>query len=146
MLPVLVSEAAVALRTVSPTVISRLATKLNVPSTVAAISAAMKNNPVTTALVGLELFGAASDFVNRLISSNPEVASVVSGKAADFDKFSTIERPTDIIKYDDELKAIDDVAAFLGGRDNLDKLRAVLAMDIKVWELRDRIGQMGFRR
>lgn len=145
----LIPIASRAIASASSSVIQKIATRIGSAANPAAILAAMKNNPVTTVLVGAELFGPASDFVKTVVASHPEVSSLIE-QIADIDykpdTFSAVEDPKGLGQYKDEFDLIEHCTRALGGRDNLMRLRNMLKLSDDVFRLHEQVIQLGYRR
>lgn len=139
-----------ALASAAPGMLQRVATRIGAAANPSAILAAMKNNPVTTVLVGAELFGPTSDFVKTVVRENPEIAQLVD-RISDIDYQADAFEPIDdaktgLTRYKDEFDLIEYCSRVLGGRDNLTRLRNVLKIEDSVFHLHEQVVQMGYRR
>lgn len=146
----LIPLAARAMASASPGALQKIATRIGSAANPSAILAAMKNNPVTTVLVGAELFGPASDFVKTVVSSHPEVSKLID-QISDIDYkpdgFEPIDdAQTGLVRYKDEFDLIEYCSRALGGRDNLMRLRNVLKVSDEVFKLHEQVTSMGYRR
>lgn len=146
----LIPVASRALASAGPGVLQQIATRIGTAANPSAILAAMKNNPVTTVLVGAELFGTASDFVKSVVASHPEITQLID-RISDIDYkpdgFESIDdAKSGLVRYKDEFDLIEQCSRFLGGRDNLLKLRNLLKVSDDVFHLHEQVVQMGYRR
>lgn len=146
----LIPIASRALATAAPGVLQRIATRIGGAANPSAILAAMKNNPVTTALVGVELFGVSSDFVKTVVNDNPEITQLIE-RISDIDyqpdEFSAVDDAgTGLVRYKDEFDLIEECSRFLGGRERLMKFRNLLKISDEVFRLHAQVVNLGYRR
>lgn len=145
-LPVVAVQAAsVALRKATPSAIAKISSIIKSAPTTDAIIAAIKANPVTATLVGLELFGAASDFFKYITDQEPEMEKLLqraTPAAVSFqqDKDSDSSRKDfleQLRKYRNELELIASASAVLGSRERLLVVRNAVKLDDFYFDLRD---------
>lgn len=146
---VLLTELGVALRAAGPAMLSKIAARIGSNATAASILAGIKNNKITAALVGLEVFGPASDFITRLIGSDEAMGSIVEQLTSLEYKPDSAKDLTDdgldLTKFADEFELISDFGGILGGHDNVLKLRNMLKIDDSVFKLYQQVRALGNR-
>lgn len=130
--PALVARLVPAVTTAAPPLLKRIGTRIDVEASAKAIISAIRANPLTALLVGVEVFGAADPLIRSAIGNNAAYAAVVDqignskvhGDSPDYvadtmsdDDFSQILALE--TKYADEMETLSMAAAVLGGLENL---------------------------
>lgn len=150
MVPVIASAGAAvaaigrALAAGGPSLLAKVQTRLNLPNaSISTIMAAIKESPVTAALVALEIGDAAEAALDWFRSDSEEVKSLIDGMTQ-FDPPPKDGVPImNIGAYKDEMRAIDNAAAVVGGFDRLLNLKRVLEMDESFFVLRQQLRSLG---
>lgn len=97
---------------------------------------AAKDNPVSTALVLMELGSQGAEALEALRAENAEVDELIATLGYVPDKVSQSSSVLDITQFSDEFKTIDDAADVVGGISNLLALKRALMIDPSVITLR----------
>lgn len=136
-----------ALASGGPAVLTRVQTRLGIADApISKIMTAVKESPVTAALVAWELGDAASEALKIFTDNSEEARALV-------DSLRNWDPPpkegvsiTNLAAYKEEMRAIDRAAAAVGGYDRLLNLRRVLEMDDSFFVLRAQLRALGSRR
>lgn len=121
-----------------PTAVSRIGELLKRPgATVEQIMAAAKASPMTAALVVMELGDMGKEVANMISDVDPDVASALTsmGFVPDEPPVDGVVNLQDLSKYADEMQAITTCAREVGGIAQLIRLRSVLRMDDRFFDM-----------
>lgn len=115
----------------NPALVTKIGTALKRPGmSIENIVAAVKANPLTAALVIMEMGDAANEIASLVSEVDPEVGQhlVNMGFSVDPIPADGLISFADLARYQDDVAAIDSVARDVGGIAALVRLRTVLAM------------------
>lgn len=144
--PAAIATISRALAAGGPALLTRVQTRLGLSNApISKIVTAVKESPVTAALVAWEIGDAASEALKLFTDNNEEakalVDSLTNWDPAPKDGVSI----TNLAAYKEEMRAIDQAAAAVGGFDRLLNLRRVLEMDDSFFVLRAQLRALGSR-
>jgi len=111
-------------------------------ATVQNVLRAAKDNPVTTALVLYELYGIGDSILQEMMDADPEIRRMIELFDMTPDKVEDTQSVSDIVKFADEFRTIENAARRVGGLSNLLELRNALALDNQTYMLYQQVKQL----
>lgn len=139
MYPVVLSIPALASRLGMVGSVASFAQRLGIGSKIADLVAFAKNNPLAFALTAKEMYDQGDALAGQLFSDPVLGAELQSIAERYFPKNDTLDLKAvgNLTKYSDELAALREAAALMGGMDRLMVLRRVLQLPDEYFMLHD---------
>jgi hypothetical protein len=123
----------------------QLAARLGIASSkisVTSLANLAKRNKFTAALIAYELYGPASELVQEMMESDPELAKILESLAFQEDKVDDTNGVNDITKFSEEFETITQAMGSVGGLDNLLTLRNALSLSDSTYALFIQVREM----